>query len=118
MKLKNKTLCFDIDGIICKTPKKNYNSARPIKKVIKLINKLYIDNYIIIFTARYMGRNNENVGLAKKQGFKKTFNQLTKWKLKFHKLKFGKPSYDMIVDDKSFFFKKNWISVFEKKYLK
>ena len=59
MKLKNKILCFDLDGIICKTSKKNYMSARPIKKVINLINKLYFDNYIIIFTARYMGRNND-----------------------------------------------------------
>jgi len=118
MKLKNKIICFDLDGIICKTSKKNYMSARPIKKVINLINKLYFDNYIIIFTARYMGRNNEKVGVAKKEGFKKTYNQLIKWKLKFHKLKFGKPSYDMIVDDKSFLFKKNWLSEFEKKYLK
>ena len=38
-----------------------------------------------------MGRNNENILKAKKQGFKQTQNQLKKWKLKYHKLIFGKP---------------------------
>ena len=52
-----------------------------------------------------MGRTNENVNLAKK-GYKFTLNQLNKWGLKFHKLVFGKPSYDVIVDDKCFHFKK------------
>ena len=76
-----KTICFDLDGVICKTFKKNYMSAKPIKKVISLINRLHENNYIIIFTARYMGRNNDNVKKAKKEGYKKTFNQLIKWKL-------------------------------------
>ena len=63
-----------------------------------------------------MGRTNENVKLAKKKGYKFTLTQLNDWGVKFHKLKFGKPSYDIIVDDKSFNFKKNWINEFEKKY--
>ena len=35
--------------------------------------------------------------------------------VKFHKLIFGKPSYDIIVDDKSFHFNKNWVNEIEKK---
>ena len=85
---------------------------KPIKKVIILINKLYKNNYIIIFTSRYMGRNKDNIKKATKQGYKQTFNQLKKWKVKFHELRFGKPSYDVFVDDKSIFFKKNWINKF------
>ena len=44
-----KTFCFDLDGVICKTKKNNYKSAKPIKKIITLINKLYIkkQNYNI-----------------------------------------------------------------------
>ena len=105
-----KKICFDIDGVICITKKNNYATAKPIKKVIKLINKLYENNYIIIFTARYMGRNKDDINKAKKQGYKLTLNQLKKWKVKFHELKFGKPSYDVFVDDKSIFFKKNWVN--------
>ena len=104
-----KKFCFDIDGVICRTVKSNYKSSKPNHKVIKVINKLYEGgHYIIIFTARYMGRNNENILLAKKQGYKFTHVQLKKWGLKFHKLIFGKPSYDFFIDDKMPFFKPNW----------
>lgn len=104
-----KIICFDIDGVICKTKGSNYKLSKPNYKVIKIINKLYnSSHYIIIFTSRYMGRNKENIFLAKKQGYKFTFNQLKKWGLKFDKLIFGKPSFDFVIDDKSIFFKKNW----------
>ncbi len=92
---------------------KNQN---PKKKIIENINHLYKKNYIIIFTSRFMGRSNENISMAKKRGYKFTFEQLNKWGLKFHKLVFGKPSYDVIVDDKSFHYKKNWMNDFKKKY--
>lgn len=104
-----KKYCFDIDGVICKTKKKKYKSSKPNNKVIKLINNLYDQgHYIIIFTSRFMGRNKENVKLAKKQGYNFTNAQLRNWGLKFHKLIFGKPSYDFFIDDKSIFFEKNW----------
>ena len=61
-----------------------------------------------------MGRNNDNISKAKKKGYKLTLNQLRKWKLNYHKLIFGKPSFDLYIDDKSLFYKKNWISAFRK----
>jgi CMP-N,N'-diacetyllegionaminic acid synthase len=112
--MKKKIFCFDIDGVICITKNKKYSSAKPINKSINLINQLYEKNYIIIFTARYMGRNKDNVAKAKRQGYNKTFNQLKKWGLKFHELRFGKPSYDIFVDDKNIFFKKNWQNYLKK----
>ena len=87
------------------------------KKIINLINKLYRNNKIIIFTARYMGRNNDNISKAKKQGYKKTYIQLIGWGLKFHELRFGKPSFDVYVDDKNFLFNNKWYKKFSKKYL-
>ncbi|MAJ22907.1 MAG: phosphoheptose isomerase [Candidatus Pelagibacter sp. TMED64] len=107
-----KTYCFDIDNVICSTPKsKNYSQCKPKKKVINFINHLFNKgNTIKIFTARYMGRNKENISKAKKQGYKFTRNQLKMWGLKYHKLIMGKPSYDLFVDDKALGFKKNWIS--------
>ena len=47
-------------------------------------------------------------------GFKLTKTQLKKWKVKYHKLILGKPSYDLIVDDKGIFFNKNWIKKIDK----
>ena len=107
--------CFDLDEIICATKNNNYLKSKPKKNVIKMINKLYKKNYIIIFTSRFMGRNNEDAKKAYNQGYKFTFKQLKKWGLKFNKLKFGKPSYDVFVDDKNFMYKKNWLSFFKKK---
>lgn len=106
---KQKIYCFDIDGVICSTLGNNYKTSRPIKKAINRINEIYSDgNIIIIFTARFMGRSNQSIQLAKKRGYNFTYNQLKKWKVKFHKLIFGKPSYDFIIDDKSIFFSQNW----------
>jgi hypothetical protein len=104
-------ICFDIDNVICKTDfNNNYDKSKPNKKVISLINKLYSKGYIIkIFTARYMGRHNENISLVKKKYFKKTELQLRKWNIKYHKLYMGKPNFDIFIDDKSLGFNKNWI---------
>ena len=117
--MKKIIFCFDLDNVICITKKNNYNSSKPNKKAINLINNLYTKgHYIKIFTARYMGRNNENQRKARSQGFNLTTKQLKNWKVKYHKLIMGKPSYDIFVDDKAFGFKKKWVNSLEKKYLK
>ena len=109
--MKKKIFCFDLDNTICITKGKQYSRSKPIKEAITLINKLYSEgHYIKIFTGRYMGRNNENINKAYKQGYKFTHKQLKGWGLKFHKLLMGKPSFDFLVDDKSIGFKKNWSS--------
>ena len=107
--MKRKILCFDLDNTLCVTHKNFYKKSIPKIKIIKLINELYQEDYYIkIFTSRYMGRTNENIKEAKKLGFNFTQNQLKRWGIKYHKLIFGKPSYDIFVDDKSYGFKKNW----------
>lgn len=105
-KILNKTFCFDIDGVICSTKKNNYKNSKPNKKVISIINKLYINNKIIIFTARYMGRSKNNPIEAERLAKKFTNFQLKKWGVKYDKVFFGKPSYDYIIDDKSIYMKK------------
>ena len=104
-----KTFCFDIDNTICKTNKSEYKKSKPIFKNIKCINDLYNQGHIIkIYTARYMGRTNDNSRLATKKAKKLTLNQLKIWKVKFHKIYFGKPSSDFYIDDKNFDFKSGW----------
>ena len=106
---KINTYCFDMDGVICNTKKNYYYSSKPIKKAILKINEIYSKgNIVIVFTARFMGRSNENMNLAKKRGYQLTYKQLKAWNVKFHKLIFGKPSFDYIIDDKSINFKKDW----------
>ena len=82
-----------------------------------MINKLYEKGHIIkINTARYMGRNKDNISKCNKIGYKKTVTQLKKWGLKYHKLFLTKPSSDIYIDDKSFGYNTKWKKSF-KKYL-
>ena len=105
-----KIFCFDLDGVICTTIRGQYNKSKPKKKNIKFINDMYDKGHIIkIFTARYMTRCNGNIKLVKKVGYDQAQKQLKKWKLKYHNLIMGKPSYDLFVDDKAFGFKKSWV---------
>jgi hypothetical protein len=115
MKKFKKILCFDLDNVICKTSGKNYTKSKPKEKVINLINELFEDGYFIkIFTARYMGRNNENIKKAKIQGYQFTKKQLDSWGLRYNRLIFGKPTYDVFVDDKSYNFQSNWVKDFRR----
>ena len=110
IKKKKKTICFDIDNVLCTTKNSKYRSSKPKILVIKKVNELYDKGYkIIFFTSRFMGRTNNNKKKAYSLGFQLTTNQLKKWKVKYHKLIMGKPSYDLIIDDLSIYFKKTWV---------
>lgn len=98
-----KTFCFDIDGVICITKGNDYKNSKPNKKVIKIINNLHKKNYIVLNTARFMGRTNNNKKKAELLCKKLTLSQLKAWKVRYHKIFFGKPSYDFVIDDKSIF---------------
>ena len=39
--MKKKIICFDIDGVICKTKGNDYENSLPNKSMIEEINKLY-----------------------------------------------------------------------------
>ena len=107
--MKKLTICFDIDNVICKTLNGKYKKSIPIKKNIKIINLLKNKgHYIKLFTARCMGRSKENKILAKRLAYKLTVTQLKKWNVNYNEVIFGKPSFDLYIDDKSLFFKKNW----------
>ena len=109
--MKIKTYAIDIDGVICKTHKSNYEKSTPYLHIIDKINSLHARGHrIIIFTARFMGRTNNNYEKAYELGYDFTLNQLKSWKLSFDELVFGKPSFDVIIDDKAFNYSSNWIN--------
>ena len=85
----------DIDETICQSPpSRNYAEAVPTINRIKEINQLYDDgNTIIYWTARGSGSGID--------WSETTTKQFKKWGVKYHDLKFGKPNYDLFIDDKS-----------------
>ena len=92
---------FDIDGTICSISGGDYQSATPFYGRIKKNNLLYDEgNMITYFTARGMGRTNNNQEVASEIMYETTRSQLEKWGVKYHQLLLGKPSGDIYVDDK------------------
>ena len=62
-----------------------------------------------------MGRYKGNITKVKKYIKPLTLKQLKIWGVKYHKIYFGKPSFDLFIDDKSLFFKKNWTTPLKKR---
>jgi hypothetical protein len=84
----------DIDNTICVTEGTDYNDVKPIPDRIEKINKLHDEgNTIVYWTARGSVTGIDHSELTKKQ-FKE-------WGVKYHELKFGKPPYDLFIDDKN-----------------
>lgn len=84
----------DIDGTICKTNGVDYGSSTPIPEAIERINKYYDEGHTIVYwTARGTISGNSF--------FTITLRQFEKWGVKFHELKFGKPAYDLLIDDRA-----------------
>ena len=85
----------DIDETICtKSEDLDYAKAKPIFERIKTINNLFDEgNTIIYWTAR---------GTITQIDWREvTEKQFKNWGVKYHDLKFGKPAYDLFIDDKN-----------------
>ena len=90
----------DIDGTICteinqrpKT-KQHYELHKPLHDRIAIINELYDDGHTIVYwTAR-----GTTTGIDWRAI---TEDQFKRWGVKYHDLKFGKPYYDLFIDDKN-----------------
>ena len=85
----------DIDETICISPEdRDYAKAVPILTNIEKCNKLYEEDHKIVYwTARGTGS-----GIDWREVTEKQFKD---WGVKYHDLKFGKPIYDLFVDDKN-----------------
>jgi hypothetical protein len=86
---------IDIDKTICTSPNTlEYDKARPIKKAIDKANSYYDrGDTIVYWTARGTGSGVDWREI--------TLSQFKRWGVKFHELKFGKPVYDVFIDDKN-----------------
>ncbi len=87
----------DIDGTICHT-EGGYDNAKPIPENIEKINKLFDEGNIIVYWTARGG----NTGIDHTEI---TTKQLSDWGCLYHDLVMGKPSYDILIDDKSLNFK-------------
>ena len=86
---------IDIDETICNSPNKpDYTASTPIVANIEKANKLYDQgNTIVYWTARGTQTGIDWTDVTKKQ--------FSDWGVRYHDLKFGKPYYDLFIDDKN-----------------
>lgn len=86
---------IDIDDTICHSPNKpDYTISYPIVENITKANRLYDDGHTIVYwTARGT--------VTGKDWRQQTEQQFKDWGVKYHELKFGKPYYDLFIDDKN-----------------
>lgn len=84
----------DIDNTIATTPPMQYDMAQPIPDRIARINNLYDQGHEITYwTARGTVSGIDWTELTTKQ--------LDDWGCRYHKLLFGKPDFDIFIDDKT-----------------
>lgn len=87
-------IIIDIDGTICTHTDGRYELAQPFEDRIEQMNRLYdLGHNIHYWTARGMNSGKNWQELTKKQ--------FEEWGVKYHKLSFNKPSYDIWIDDKA-----------------
>lgn len=84
---------FDLDGTLC-SQEEDYNNAKPLKRRIAKVNRLYDSGHtIIIDTARG--------SMTGKDWYSMTENQLKEWGVKYHTLRTGEKMYgDFYVDNR------------------
>ena len=85
----------DIDETICETPdSRDYTQSTPIRERIEKINSMYEQGHTVVYwTARGTGS-----GLDCREITEKQFKD---WGVLYHELRFGKPIYDLFIDDKN-----------------
>lgn len=86
----------DIDDTICTTPPgMDYRKAEPIRERIMLVNRLVeAGHQIVYWTARGTG-----TGIDWREI---TEQQLKTWGANYTELRFGKPVFDVLIDDRAF----------------
>lgn len=89
-----RTFVFDIDGVIAGVvPDMDYAAAGPMEANIRIVNRLYDQgNRIVLFTARGTMTGIDWSAV--------TADQMARWGVRHHELRFGKPAGDYYVDDR------------------
>jgi hypothetical protein len=91
---RGRTFAFDLDGVIAQlSPHDDYARAEPYPPGIAMVNRLHdLGNRIVVYTARGSASGLDWTDLTREQ--------LARWGVRHHELRFGKPAADYYVDDR------------------
>jgi len=108
------TFAVDIDGTLCTQTEGDYERAVPDEGAIALVNRLFDEgDRIVVYTSRYMGRAAGDPAAAERLGGDFTRRQLDGWGVRYHELRFGKPRFALLIDDRTPFFRRDWGRIYE-----
>jgi CMP-N-acetylneuraminic acid synthetase len=88
------TFAFDLDGVIAQlAPDNDYTRAEPYGPGVAMVNRLHeLGNRIVVYTARGAATGLDWTDTTREQ--------LERWGVRHHELRFGKPAADYYVDDR------------------
>jgi capsule biosynthesis phosphatase len=97
-----KTIVFDVDDTILTTLNRDYSNSKPKVEVIEGIRALKGSGwYIILQTARGMGRSNGDIESVREQVAQEITSFCEKFDVPYDELLLGKPWAAYYVDDKA-----------------
>ena len=100
-------IAVDMDGTLCSWHPGEYEKAEPYYVKIEVIRKFHAEGHSIwIYTARGSSLGSEEK--AQQRWEEITVGQLSDWKVPYKRLIFGKPTYDVLIDDRSINFNNDW----------
>lgn len=86
---------IDIDGTICtQAPDGDYRNAEPLPGRIAEVNRYFDDGHTVVY---WTARGTET-GIDWREV---TEGQLRSWGVRYHQLMFGKPAFDLFIDDRA-----------------
>jgi len=97
----NKTAVVDVDGTILTTPGRDYSNSQPKMEVVKGLRELKKAGwYIILHTARGMGRSNGDIESVREQVTQEITSFCERFDVPYDELILGKPWAKIYIDDR------------------
>lgn len=112
-----KRILIDVDGTLCETrqPHECYKNVKIKEGAAEALKEWKAQgHYIIIYTARNMGKYNNNIGLIIANQAPILQEWLKRHEIPYDELHFGKPLADVFIDDRAVRFDDSWENIKEK----
>jgi hypothetical protein len=101
-------IAVDLDGTLCTWHPGRYELAEPLTDALSAVRELARQGHEIwIYTGRGSGLGGAEA--AEARWGEVTRRQLADWKIEHSRLIFGKPTFDLLIDDRAIALSESWL---------